>query len=787
MTMPHLGAPIGVLVLRCVILGGLVSADPSIVPFIHLSTRSLLFWSIVISTVALYLKASFADPGFLKTCPSRYVYLLSLKGLIKTVPDSQLKGVLKKRQKTTQDGGVVKEKRIQQGKADGGSDGAAGPRRDRLTSNQYGAPVDGHWASHKTRRQNVSNRQGPFLGRKSRVQYDLVDSDDSWSIMSNEDTSPGDGSNIRAVADFSCEDPALIDDTSVSPRLSCASCSSSVVSSDTNLSDAFSERRIEPVEDVDIVPNIQLQGADEGREENWSIPVGHGHDIELGQISSASPKRRRDGTEATTVGADDNGSDSDILEMLYSEADALEEGRLTPLGYHLPQMDVKKPERSRRLVPLQQRLGKLGVPIHPGSSTSATVGTVLTFAAGTAVAPAVFVSVAASQLVQKARHMPWSWSENCDSTLGRACGSWGNYRIDPFHTFPAASGRRFASKVKVDKEEDEESGVGITENVDTDAQRSSIRVRAVDQPPDGQTVQQQQRRKVQKPVGLKGSHSSDPLAPLPSAFKAESEATVQHCPASSPAFPGKSSAMPRNDVRIGATTKSLLCPLAYRDILGKTKKGRPCQTRVELRFCDTCSKFQPLRTKHCVDCGDCVRTMDHHCPWLGTCVGENNRCFFYWFLVLQALELGWTMAEVFVALISLEYIPQQSSVGTAISLQVYLIVEMIVMMFLLVMVFCLLGYHTFLAAANMTTWENIAWKQISYLRDLPEQKGSPFSRGTLQNLYIYCCPVSLPKWVPSFSRYDEVRKHGPEGEVIWEYGEQQRNGCLVLSSCCDSD
>ncbi len=44
-----------------------------------------------------------------------------------------------------------------------------------------------------------------------------------------------------------------------------------------------------------------------------------------------------------------------------------------------------------------------------------------------------------------------------------------------------------------------------------------------------------------------------------------------------------------------------------------------------LRWCNYCEIYQPIRSKHCRDCGRCVRTHDHHCPWIGTCVGERNR------------------------------------------------------------------------------------------------------------------------------------------------------------------
>lgn len=68
----------------------------------------------------------------------------------------------------------------------------------------------------------------------------------------------------------------------------------------------------------------------------------------------------------------------------------------------------------------------------------------------------------------------------------------------------------------------------------------------------------------------------------------------------------------------------------------------PLGTR--LRRCGYCAILQPLRSKHCEDCGRCVRRYDHHCPWLGTCVGERNHRFFWSFLLSQAALTGWAAA-----------------------------------------------------------------------------------------------------------------------------------------------
>ena len=44
----------------------------------------------------------------------------------------------------------------------------------------------------------------------------------------------------------------------------------------------------------------------------------------------------------------------------------------------------------------------------------------------------------------------------------------------------------------------------------------------------------------------------------------------------------------------------------------------------ETRFCKKCQTRKPDRAHHCSTCGRCVLKMDHHCPWLATCVGLRN-------------------------------------------------------------------------------------------------------------------------------------------------------------------
>ena len=55
----------------------------------------------------------------------------------------------------------------------------------------------------------------------------------------------------------------------------------------------------------------------------------------------------------------------------------------------------------------------------------------------------------------------------------------------------------------------------------------------------------------------------------------------------------------------------------------------------ELQRCDKCKILILKKSKsgHCVYCNICIMRYDHHCPWIGKCVGKNNFIIFYIFLI----------------------------------------------------------------------------------------------------------------------------------------------------------
>lgn len=74
-----------------------------------------------------------------------------------------------------------------------------------------------------------------------------------------------------------------------------------------------------------------------------------------------------------------------------------------------------------------------------------------------------------------------------------------------------------------------------------------------------------------------------------------------------------------------------------------------------IRSCYKCGAIKYPRTHHCSICNKCILNMDHHCPWIGQCVGLYNRRYFILFLVwsfLSCLLISIYSIPMFIILLS---------------------------------------------------------------------------------------------------------------------------------------
>ena len=151
---------------------------------------------------------------------------------------------------------------------------------------------------------------------------------------------------------------------------------------------------------------------------------------------------------------------------------------------------------------------------------------------------------------------------------------------------------------------------------------------------------------------------------------------------------------------------------------------------VSLNYCYTCFHFRPPRTSHCAECDNCVEKFDHHCLWMGTCVGKRNYKYFYYLVSFVTILciISFASSVYYIVNYFKIYFNKEKNKDILIIIISLCIVGFISIMFLLFFLIKLFFLHSYLVSTGLTFYEHIKSKYIVTL-DI-----KPYSRGCLRNI-----------------------------------------------------
>lgn len=162
---------------------------------------------------------------------------------------------------------------------------------------------------------------------------------------------------------------------------------------------------------------------------------------------------------------------------------------------------------------------------------------------------------------------------------------------------------------------------------------------------------------------------------------------------------------------------------------GEVKESN--QEQYDYVYCTVCYNDQPLRAKHCKQCGTCIAMFDHHCPFVDNCIGERNKLIFFWYIFFQCFECILTCGLL------INNTKDESDFETFWKVNYMYILASFCPFLIGILLLFLWIYHLVLACKGITTFEMIKWKEIHYLGSL---RVSPFNKSILKNLIYYCKP-----------------------------------------------
>ena len=229
---------------------------------------------------------------------------------------------------------------------------------------------------------------------------------------------------------------------------------------------------------------------------------------------------------------------------------------------------------------------------------------------------------------------------------------------------------------------------------------------------------------------------------------------------------------------LGCSTDPGILPRQGKDFYYVTKK--PLQRKVigghyiGLTYCYSCSLYRPPKTSHCSVCDNCVERFDHHCLWLGTCIGKRNYKYFYILIsclfIDEIIQIIWGLYYVIIGSIKFKK-KEKNSLLIVIGFSCLVLYNCL---FIILFIGKLVYIHTKLLFKNLTFYEYFKNKIDIYPMN-------PFKKFPSYVCKRFIFSSQIKSSLISYLRAKEEKEKNEEINIIRKIDDNEENNIIKTS------